>query len=336
MNNATNLPERPSAPNDAPFKTSFFSEDRALPLVVEPGGQAVDLIDWTKANRDVLDRWLHQFGAVLFRGFPLDDVAVFQTFLAAASDNLLDYKERSSPRTAVGSKVYTSTDYPPSQDIFLHNENSYQQVWPMRLFFYCCIEPEAGGETPIADCRRIYARIRPDIRDKFAEKGIMYLRNFDKWSSVPWQTVFQTDDKSLVETHCKEKGLRIEWRGDDALRTRAVRPLVDKHPATGESTWFNHAAFFHISTLPALLREAILDEYDEEDLPTNSYYGDGSPIEPETLDHLREIYLDEKVLFPWRQGDALIVDNMLAAHGREPFKGKRKILVSMADPMTAP
>jgi hypothetical protein len=31
-------------------------------------------------------------------------------------------------------------------------------------------------------------------------------------------------------------------------------------------------------------------------------------------------------------GDILMVDNMLVAHGREPFSGPRKILVAMAEP----
>jgi alpha-ketoglutarate-dependent taurine dioxygenase len=37
------------------------------------------------------------------------------------------------------------------------------------------------------------------------------------------------------------------------------------------------------------------------------------------------------VAFPWQKGDILMVDNMLAAHGREPFTGPRKIMVAMAE-----
>jgi hypothetical protein len=36
------------------------------------------------------------------------------------------------------------------------------------------------------------------------------------------------------------------------------------------------------------------------------------------------------VLFSWRRGDLLVLDNLLAAHGRKPFEGDREILVAMA------
>jgi hypothetical protein len=63
----------------------------------------------------------------------------------------------------------------------------------------------------------------------------------------------------------------------------------------------------------------------------NTYYGDGSPIEPKVLDQLRAAYNAETVSFPWQKGDLLMLDNMLVAHGRSPFVGPRQILVGMAE-----
>jgi alpha-ketoglutarate-dependent taurine dioxygenase len=40
------------------------------------------------------------------------------------------------------------------------------------------------------------------------------------------------------------------------------------------------------------------------------------------------------VELPWRQGDILLIDNMLTAHARNPFTGPRKVVVAMADPHT--
>lgn len=95
--------------------------------------------------------------------------------------------------------------------------------------------------------------------------------------------------------------------------------------------WFNHATFFHVSTLETGIRETLLAEFKEEELPTNTYYGDGSPIETSVLEHLRQVYQQEMLTFLWKKGDILMLDNMLAVHARKPFVGPRKILVGMAE-----
>jgi alpha-ketoglutarate-dependent taurine dioxygenase len=115
---------------------------------------------------------------------------------------------------------------------------------------------------------------------------------------------------------------------------RRVLPALARHPHSGEELWFNHATFFHISTLEPTMRDTLLAAFGGEDLPNNTYYGDGTPIEPEVLRHLREIYLQERVIFPWRKGDVVMLDNMLVAHARQPYKGPRQILTAMARPCT--
>jgi alpha-ketoglutarate-dependent taurine dioxygenase len=104
------------------------------------------------------------------------------------------------------------------------------------------------------------------------------------------------------------------------------------HPRTGEAVWFNQAHLFHISSLPVDVKESLLSIFAPEDLPRNALYGDGSPIEPAALEEIRHAYAMEQVLFPWKNGDVLMLDNVLAAHGRTPFSGERKVLVGMSQP----
>jgi alpha-ketoglutarate-dependent taurine dioxygenase len=68
----------------------------------------------------------------------------------------------------------------------------------------------------------------------------------------------------------------------------------------------------------------------EDNLPRNTYYGDGSPIEPEALQLIRDLYEQNKIVFKWQKNDLMLLDNMLYTHGRTPFTGDRKVLVGMA------
>jgi alpha-ketoglutarate-dependent taurine dioxygenase len=322
-----------SAP-EGMVETSPLFPDQSLPLLVTARVPELDLAGWASAARDMIEEGLLRHGGLLFRGFGSRTARDLESFIHALSGEALEYRERSSPRSAVEGRIYTSTDYPPDQPIFFHNENSYQSAWPLKIFFMCQQPAEHGGETPIVDCRRILARIDPPVRDRFLAKGWMYVRNFGGGVGLDWQTVFQTADRAAVERHCRDSGIEMEWTSGNRLRTRAVRPAVARHPKTGEPLWFNHATFFHLSTLGQQVRSALLAAFAEDELPANTYYGDGSPIESEALDQLRALYRDEAVSFAWRRGDVLLVDNMMVAHGRNPFRGERRIVVGMAEPVS--
>lgn len=302
-----------------------------LPLVIKPKSEHVDVAAWAARNPEFVETQLVRHGGILFRGFEITTPVAFEQLCHAISGQLLEYNERSSPRTQVGPHVYTSTDYPAGQSIFLHNENSYQRIFPQKIFFCCLIPAQTGGETPIGDCRKVFQRISPKVRERFIEKQWMYVRNFGDGLGLPWQTVFQTESPEVVAQECLRKGIKAEWKDDQRLRVSTVLPAVVKHPYSGDFSWFNHATFFHITTLDPMLREVLLAEFAEEDLPTNTYYGDGSRIEPEVLEELRDAYRQETVSFPYQAGDVMLLDNMLTAHGRAPYSGSRKILVTMAD-----
>ena len=316
------------------IRTGTLADGQTLPFVFQPAVEGVDLCVWAQNNREYVEAELLKHGAILFRGFPVNHVSGFEQFIRAVSNQPMEYRERSSPRSQVGNKVYTSTDYPASQSIFPHNEHSYSRTFPMKLFF-CCMKPAAeGGATPIGDCRKILNRISPESRERFVEKKWMYVRNFGDGFGLSWETVFQTKERDEVEEYCRQSDIECEWKPGNRLRTRQVRPAIAKHPQTGELVWFNHAAFFHVTTLEPTMRDALLKEFQIEDLPNNTFYGDGAPIEDDVLEEIRQAYRAEMVSFEWQQGDILMLNNMLVAHARAPFTGERSVLVGMSDPFT--
>jgi alpha-ketoglutarate-dependent taurine dioxygenase len=302
-----------------------------LPLVIEPASEEIDAVAWATAHRRPIRELLLRHGGILFRGFTGGSVETFRSFIAAVSDEPLPYMERSSPRHEVADHVYTSTDYPPRHRIPLHNEQSYNITWPLRIFFHCIVPPASGGATPVADCRNVYQRISPAVRERLEERDYLYVRHFGTGMGLSWQEAFQTDDRAAVERYCADNDIEVTWGPGEELTTRQRRPVSAAHPESGEMTWFNHLTFFHVSTLDPTVAEALLS-MGKENLPNNTYYGDGAEIEPAALDELRAAYEAETVVIPWQQGDIMMLDNMLVAHGREPYTPPRQIVVGMAEP----
>ena len=164
------------------------------------------------------------------------------------------------------------------------------------------------------------------------EKQVMYVRNYGGGLDLRWQQVFQTESRAEVEGFCRRAGIAYEWNGRNGLRTRQRCQAVAAHPETGEMVWFNQAHLFHISNLESSIRTSLLEEFREEDLPRNAYHADGSPLDASMLEEIRHAYRQEAISFAWQEGDVLLLDNMLAAHGRAPFAGNRKVLVGMCEP----
>lgn len=308
-----------------------LNDDRRLPLLASAAVEGVDLIDWCAGHREKIAAELTAHGGILFRGFAVPSPSSFERLVEAVSGSLLQYTYRSTPRSEVEGRIYTSTEYPADQSIPMHNEMSYSRSWPMKIWFACVKAAREGGETPIADSRGVYARIAPEIRERFRRRGVMYVRNYGGGLDLPWQTVFQTDDRAEVEAYCAQAGIELEWRDGDRLRTRQVCQAVAIHPQLGEEVWFNQAHLFHVSSLRPDVRDSLLASIDEDELPRNAYFGDGTTIETAVLDEIRAAYEQELVVFPWREGDVLLLDNMLTAHGRRPFAGERRVLVGMAE-----
>ncbi|ROL75558.1 TauD/TfdA family dioxygenase [Pseudomonas vranovensis] len=307
-------------------------EGGSMPLLCRPTVPGVGLVQWASENRELIEQQLDKHAAILFRGFDVQDIETFNRCVDVISGGALEYLFRASPRTQITRKlnVYSSTDYPAVEKIFPHNEHSYSPVFPLHLYFYCDLASQTGGETPLGDTRLILDRIDPQVREAFARKGVLYVRNYGDGMGLPWQTVFQTEDREAVEAYCRKIGVEPQWKPGNRLRTRQRGPAMVRHPRTGETVWFNHATFFNALTLPDSIRTSLLAEFAPMDLPQNTFFGDGSAIPEHYITHLQQIYREVMVEFPWQQGDVVILDNILTVHARNEYTGPRKILTAMA------
>jgi alpha-ketoglutarate-dependent taurine dioxygenase len=308
-----------------------------FPHVVSASSSGIGPIaDLWRARRDEIDRDLLTYGAIVFTGYRVDTADKFGEFMGGLSLPLGNYVDGNSPRTKLTDAVYTSTEYPPELPISLHNELSYSDVWPARLYFCCVSAAASGGSTTIADSRRIHDTMPARIADEFERKGVMYVRNLQSEGGMgvgkTWQSTFETDDRALVEAHCLARNIRYEWHDDAMLRLIQVRPGFAAHPLSGERVWFNQADQFHPSTNPPDTYEALMEIYGDTpfEMPQYSCFGDGSAMSDDLLTEVRAVIDAQQIAPRWETGDIMVIDNMLCAHGRSPFTGARKVLVAMS------
>jgi alpha-ketoglutarate-dependent taurine dioxygenase len=329
------------------FKTTFINKEQ-LPLVIQPsqnGGSKKELFDLLSSHKADFKQKLSKYGGILFRGFSLqgaDDFADAVRHLGLGQ--FVDYIGGDSPRNKINEGVYTSTEAPPSIKIPLHNELSFVKYYPKNIYFFCEIPPQAKGETIIADARKVLQGVDPAIKQRFIDKGLRYISCYYNKSLVmdtlnkiqpshkSWIQVFETDSKAEVERKCQEHEFEYHWAKNDWLQISQLRPAMMAHPETGEQVWFNQAHLYDFS--PKLLGMwryigAKLFYCRKHTKLHQIFYGDGTPIPREDLYHVMDVLDAQTIAFPWQKSDLLVLDNVLAMHGRATFEGKRRILAAM-------
>ena len=335
------------------------------PLLVTPvaGDSALDtLLSWINADPNRTQRLLLEHGALLFRGFSVPDPDSFERVSRAIAPDLKNDYLGTSPRDAVTPYVFTASELPGHYPIPQHCEMTFVKSPPEHLFF-CCLTPNggAGGETPLADFRKVYADLDPAVRDRWAERGVRIVRNYggpeghgkrDPTQLKRWDEMFGSTDRALVEQKAAANGFTPRWRDDGRLQLTSVQAAVRAHPVTGQPVWFNHANVFHPSA-PAgeygyiaarmgawpwrfwQLAAWTLAQYhrwtrDPEDAAMHVTFGDGGAIPASDLDAIRAAIWKNMVFTQWQAGDVIAIDNRSVAHGRMPYAGPRLVAVSWA------
>lgn len=301
-----------------------------IPIIEGRDGQSLTgLID---RSGERIGRLLLVCGAVLFRRFGIDNQPAFVTARRALFHETTPYLEKATPRKALGEEVFTSTEFPAELDIEPHNENSYARIWPSKLLFACLAPPGIGGGTTIADSRAVLARIPADVVAEFRGRGWRLVRTYHPGFGLPWTEAFGTAERAQVASYCAAAGIAHQWRGE-VLRTEQSGAAIIAHPITGEDVWFNHVAFWHESRLAAEFREVLLEEFGRDGLPYNFYFADGGTIPDDMVGAISAAYAAEMETIRWEKGDLLLVENMLAAHGRQAYQGPRSVVVALGDPV---
>lgn len=324
-----------------------FQIEESFPTVISPKKKFKfkDFIEEVENYKPQIEQLLLKKGALLFRGFPLSTPDEFAHFIETLKlGNFVNYLLGDSPRDKIKNKVYTSTETPASIHLPLHQELSYIKHFPQHIYFFCQIAPIVHGETIIADAREVYKSLDPNIVTTFQKKGLIYISHYyykDRMmqllnrfarSHKSWVEVFETTNKSVVERICKKNEVELSWLPSDWVELKQNRPAVIEHPRTHETVWFNQAHLYDFN--PRLL--GLLKYIGAKILycrPSTSLheitFGDGSPIPRQYLYHILDTLEKKTIAYPWKKGDVMVLDNILAMHGRAAFKGNRRILTAL-------
>jgi amino acid adenylation domain-containing protein len=305
-------------------------------LKIEPSVRGLEPVAWAGEHAATIRAKLLACGGILFRGFGIGDGTTFEGFFRAICGQLNEYSHRVTKRTQVSdSFVYTSTDHPKTLNLALHNETSYTKKWAAQIGFYCDTPSNVGGQTPVADSRKVLAALPRDLVERFSRKQLLYMRNSGNAIELTWQETFQANDRSEVEEYCKSHEMEFEWKPDGQLRTFQRCHVLARHPSTGDPVWFNQAHLMHRSAYPPGVIERMFPGSPDDELPFNVFFADRTPIPDADIALIHYAFQSQAREFDWQRGDVMILDNMLMAHGRRPFDGSRRILVAMSGVHTA-
>ena len=314
--------------------------ERTLPVTVNPEG-GVGEKAWLAANKDKLLAQLEQAGALWFQGMDLmkSKEGFEQFYLTLGLEPCQDPLASVGARAVVSKKgaMYEAVNKPSRAKFFvgMHNESTYKRTNRLGAFV-CFKKADKGGEFLLLDGHKVLAEMDPAVRQRMYERGVRFsnaeLPFFDFLRNAgPLKEVLQPVFKGVASAAVAAKidmELELDWAENnrDGLRLQAFSPPqspINRHPTTGKPAWF-----CNVHSHSRYLRDRRDGELGETTGAsklnvTDMFYGDGTPIPVEDLEHIDEITMRNLVYVPMQEGDVVLVDNYQVMHGRDVFEGER-------------
>jgi len=283
--------------------------------------------NWKKQYKQILEKK----GAILFRGFNVFDINEFNSVVKSVHKKVLNYEEASTPRSKIKGKVYTSTQISPQIEIPIHNEMSYATKSPQNLWFYSNEVADKGGQTTIANSKKIYDEINSKIKKDFEKKKIMYIRRYGYGLDLTWSRAFNTKNRNKVSAYCKKNKIKFKWIDKDKLVTWKINNFSLYNPIIDSKIWFNQAHLFHRSNYDKKTKLLFNKVLGKDYFPRDTKFGDGKDIPLSYLKNIRKVLDNNTTNINWKENDILVLNNHLISHGRRKYAGKRKVYVVMTN-----
>jgi len=217
-------------------------------------------LQYFRDHRSEILQKMQDHGCVVFRDFDLmKSQEGFQEFYAALGmKTCLDPLHSVSARPTVNgdknSPVYEAVNKESRKNFFIGMHNEFVGTRAPRAAAFCCFKAaETGGEFLVADGRRLFRDLSPELLKTLYERQIRYSvmeLPFFGWMDnlpEPVQGPIAGLVKGLVGAAINAKvdfEVELLWQNggyDDTrlLQARAPRqPPIVAHPVTGDPTWF--------------------------------------------------------------------------------------------------
>ncbi len=296
---------------------------------------------------------IDQQGALLVQDTGLKSIREYSEFLSSVGYRNHSYLGGSSPRTDQGGSVYTATEIPADITIPIHQEMSYLNSMPDYISFFCEDPPQNDQKTNlIGDMRKFTDRLPVELKNRYKGKRSSLRRMLPPTgkntgfyrAKKSWQETLGTNNREKALAIAGQKGWKLSWTDNDFLEIiQEPVPFFRTHPIHGE-IWCTQA----LSYQPMTRRLTAKKDGRTEDLQLLDSALDNAP---ETIDQMImengssvppkdsriwfEISLEIQTPYALRQGDIIILDNILMAHGRSQFTGPRRIFTALGDRRSA-
>eukprot|EP00439_Symbiodinium_sp_Y106_P039088 s1467_g4.t1 len=319
------------------------------------------LTAWMQRNTNCLRHAFVQHGALLFRGFKIEDASAFEAVALAMVPNLEKEYLGTSPRSGIQNTTYvfTAADFQPHRTVPVHIEMSFRDFPPATQLFYAKrVDQWVGGETPLTDMQAVWEKLAedPELREQFETGELEYLRNMDDCASTSafdplvqkcWQMMFK--DEKDAKRNCETEGFNCTWDASNRLTLRNRQPFVRKNALSGRAIWYNHinvlhgqmmpGDYFRTATLwPGLARlwptalwlyyRSLFGIYSlfvpDKDMGSTVLKGSGEAFSSKELKAMKAAIHQHTRNHAYRQHDVVMLDNHRIAHGREIYLGPKE------------
>ena len=319
------------------------------------------LTAWLVKNKQFICEQLTFYGGIFFQGFTIKTTAEFEAIANAIDNDLADKHIFDGDVGTKSTKFVSDVASPNIREILtplsLHNEDSFVAETPTKIIFCSLKSAVWGGESLVADCRKVYQSLPQVIRLKYRNQKLtstlvledqLFLAN----SQIPKNV------QAIIDLGKLHGANTVERIAEDKTKFSFTVPASIQNKDNID-VWFNtlHQAVFYnnyidiwqaysmlggfINKIKAtvLIIKSILHDL----LKFIMSKGNNLVMHSCKLANGEKITAWEKIqmnLAFWRNtsilklqdGDFFVLNNRLVAHGRMPYKGTRLMVSAMTQP----